>query len=152
MANYNSTAAYDLELFNALPKREPQEFETPRVIKRKPKTKLQLKHEAKVSAVTAVKIFTTAAILFAFFGAIIISRITLTLNRRETESIKNELKTAQSENVRLNMALGAMISDDKVEEYASEVLGMKKLERYQIHYFENTESDRAVVYGNSEAE
>ena len=46
------------------------------------------------------------------------------------------------------MQLNSMISDDMVEDYAENVLGLKKIEKYQIHYFENNSADSAVVFKN----
>lgn len=149
MTERNSTAAYDLELFNAIPKHIAEPEQEPHLVREKAKTKEDLKSENKISAKTAVKIFAVAAVLFAFFGAIIFSRITLTLSQRDAETIKSEIKTAQNENVKLNLELNAMISDEKVDEYASDVLNMKKLERYQIHYFETDGGDEAVVYSDA---
>ena len=35
---------------------------------------------------------------------------------------------------------------------AASVLGMNKLERYQIHYFENRDADKVVIAGGEEVE
>ena len=43
------------------------------------------------------------------------------------------------------MQLNSSVSREKVEEYAVSVLGMQKLERYQIHYFENRDGDKVVM-------
>ena len=50
------------------------------------------------------------------------------------------------------MQLNSAVSLDKVDEYAVSVLGMHKLERYQIHYFGNTDGDEVVVAGGKAVE
>ena len=57
------------------------------------------------------------------------------------------LDEAKSENIRLNMALNALMSREKVEDYAVNVLGMQKIERYQIYYFDDRDGDKVVVSG-----
>ena len=56
-----------------------------------------------------------------------------------------EIKEAQAENVRLHSELSSMLSADKVRNYAVSVLGMQKIERYQIHYFESRSGNTVVV-------
>ena len=46
------------------------------------------------------------------------------------------------------MQLNSMISEDMVEDYAENVLGLKKIEKYQIHYFESSNKDQARVFKN----
>ena len=43
------------------------------------------------------------------------------------------------------MQLNSSVSREKVDEYAVSVLGMQKVERYQIHYFENRDGDKVVM-------
>lgn len=147
----NSSSAYDLTMLNAipLPERHVEEVPVPHVVKpRPPKSELQLKREARLSTVEAIRIIVITGIMFALFAGIIASRVKLSLAQHETESLKSSLSIVESENVRLNMQLEAMVSDETVEDYAVNVLGLKKVEKYQIHYFENDSADSAVVYGN----
>lgn len=146
----NQSSAYDISLFeSAIPQRAPEPIQEPRVVRRKPKTKQQLKREAIASALNAAKIFLVAILLFSMFGGILYSRVTLTLHKRDGENSKIALEAARSENVRLTMELDSLVSDETVDDYAVNVLGMQKLERYQIHYFENKDSDKAFVHDGS---
>ncbi|MBR0112387.1 MAG: hypothetical protein IJM02_01435 [Clostridia bacterium] len=73
------------------------------------------------------------------------------MNTRINEAMKDitevtsEIKEAQAENVRLHSELSSMLSADKVRNYAVSVLGMQKIERYQIHYFESRSGNTVVV-------
>ena len=148
----NSSSAYDLTLFNAIPLPERHDFEqpqTPVVVRpRAPKSKAQLKRESRAASVNAVKVMTFAGALLLLFAGLIAMRVRLSLATHDTQVLRNELTIVQSENVRLNMQLNSMISEDTVEDYAENVLGLKKIEKYQIHYFENSSADSAVVFNS----
>ncbi len=148
----NSSSAYDLTLLNAIPlpgRRDVELPAAPSIVRPKaPKSKQQLKRESFASAVNAAKVISFALVLFMLFAGIIGLRVRLSLAQHDTQKLKNELNIVQSENVRLNMQLNSMISDDMVEDYAENVLGLKKIEKYQIHYFESNSTDSAVVFNN----
>ena len=63
----------------------------------------------------------------------------------EAAAVESLIGDAVSENTRLVMQLNSSVSREKVDEYAVSVLGMQKLERYQIHYFENRDGDKVVM-------
>ena len=81
------------------------------------------------------------------FASILFSRISLAVLEREATQIQTKISEAKSENTRLVMQLSSNASIEKVDAYAVSVLGMNKLERYQIHYFEDREDDKVVVVG-----
>ena len=148
----NSSLAYDLTLLNAIPLPERHDVEQPQVpvVVRPgaPKSKAQLKRESRAALVNAVRVISAAMVLLMLFAGIIGSRVKLSMAQHESQELKNELSIVRSENVRLNMQLNSMISDDMVEDYAENVLGLKKIEKYQIHYFESSGKDSASVFGN----
>ncbi|MBQ6264775.1 MAG: hypothetical protein IJK60_04940 [Clostridia bacterium] len=147
----NSSSAYDLTLFNAipLPERRVEQPPVPVIVKpRAPKSKAQLRRESVGAFANAVRVIAAATVLLMLFAGIIGSRVKLSMAQHESQQLKNELSIVRSENVRLNMQLNSMISDDMVEDYAENVLGLKKIEKYQIHYFESSGKDSASVFGN----
>ena len=157
MADYNRSEAYDLSLF-AAPVRKPntqendkQPLQKPHLVKLQ-KTATQIRKESIASAVHTLKIFVVAVTLLALFGAVLFSRITLAGLEKEVTQIESRIKDAESENTRLLMQLNSSVSREKVEEYAVSVLGMQKVERYQIHYFENRDGDKVVVAGGEKVE
>lgn len=92
------------------------------------------KNEAGIGSVLSI-IF-VAALAAVLFGTVIYS-----LDRRNTmyskvSSLTNELIYAKAENVRLQTELESKISAKNVEEYAENVLGMKKIDPSQIKYIE----------------
>ena len=148
MADYNRSEAYDLSLFDStavqIPAHQHEAAPVNRPV-RKPKSTAQIRKESIASAVHALKIFTVAAVLLTLFGAILLSRVNLVILQKEAAEISEQIKDAQSENTRLMMELNATVSREKVDEYAVTVLGMQKLERCQIHYFENRDGDKVVI-------
>ena len=153
MTDYNRSEALDLSLFD-LPalKPEVQEPEREKPVHRKPKTAAQIRRESVASALRAVKLFFVSAVLILLFGSVLFSKISLVTLQSEAGDWELKLKEAQSENTRLMMQLNSTVSLDKVDEYAVSVLGMHKLERYQIHYFGNTDGDEVVVAGGKAVE
>ena len=67
---------------------------------------------------------------------------------KQISSVQSELSIAQGESVRLNAELNGMISTEKIENYAENVLGMVKAESYQISYIDLSEGDKIVVSGD----
>lgn len=150
MADYNRSEAYDLSLF-AAPVRKNDAWETPTRRSQKPhlvksqKSAEQIRKESIASAIHTLKIFVVAITLLVLFGAVLFSRITIAALEKESLQIASQIKDAESENTRLVMQLNSSVSREKVDEYAVSVLGMQKVERYQIHYFENRDGDKVVM-------
>ena len=151
MANYNRSEAYDLSIYDydmrssAAP-RIDNAPEQP-VRKRKPQSAVQVRKDSLASVLRAFKIFVVSATLIALFGAVLFSKVNLIILEQEATKIEAEINEAKSENTRLVMQLNSNASMEKVDAYAVSVLGMSKLERYQIHYFEDREEDKVVVVG-----
>ncbi len=150
MADYNRSEAYDLSLF-AAPARKNDAWATPAQRSQKPhlvktqKTAEQIRKESIASAIHTLKIFVVAITLLVLFGAVLFSRITIAALEKDSVRIASRIKDAESENTRLVMQLNSSVSREKVDEYAVSVLGMQKVERYQIHYFENRDGDKVVM-------
>lgn len=151
MADYNRSEAYDLSLYNmpALKPKYVPERETVRP-QQKPKTAAQIRKSSVASALRAVKLFFVSAVLLVLFGSVLLSKISLVRLEQEATGLEQKISEAQSENTRLVMQLNSAVSLEKVDAYAVSVLGMNRLERYQIHYFENRDGDEIVMAGGKE--
>ena len=147
MADYNRSEAYDMY---AVPAFAPEVEERPQPQRRPQNTPgkkaaIQVKRETLASALRALKIFAIAVTIISLFGAILYSRVGLAKLEREATELAQQIKDAESENTRLVVQLNSSISRERVDEYAVSVLGMQKVERYQIHYFENRDGDKVVM-------
>ena len=153
MANYNRSEAYDLSLYDlpamkssAAPRIDDRPYEKAPVRPAR-KTAAQARKESIASALHALKIFVVSLTLLTLFGAVLFSKVSLIILENEATQIEAKISEAKSENTRLVMQLNSAVSIEKVDAYAVSVLGMHKLERYQIHYFENRDGDKVVVAG-----
>lgn len=66
----------------------------------------------------------------------------------EISAMESQIEIAKGENVRLNAELSSIISTDKIESYAENVLGMVKAEGYQISYIDLSGSDEILISGD----
>ena len=86
-----------------------------------------------------------AAVAVTVIGLMITSRVRMT----ELDSVINErnqqLTVLQSEHTRLTDELQRKVSTESVEDYAENVLGMQKLEAYQVEYIRVESGDKMVV-------
>ena len=64
---------------------------------------------------------------------------------REIQKAEAALEIQQSENIRLNSALNGITGITVIDTYATDVLGMTKVENYQIECIDLSEGD-AVLY------
>ena len=148
MSDFNRSEAYDLSLFD-LPviqsSAAPQIEKEPAPKPARTKSPAQVRRESVSSVLRALKLFVVSATLMLLFGAVLFSKINLVLIENEKAEIEARMSEARSENTRLVMQLNSSASIEKVDAYAVSVLGMHKLERYQIHYFENRDGDRVVM-------
>lgn len=158
MANYNSSEAYDLSLYDlpvmkssAAPRIDDRPYETPsRPVKTK--SAAQVRKESIASALRALKLFVVSITLLTLFGAVLFSKVSLIMLENEATQIEAKISEAKSENTRLVMQLSSNASLEKVDAYAVTVLGMNKTERYQIHYFDDSDADKIVVAGGKAVE
>ena len=140
MAYMNENIAYDLDRFaSAAPKKEQpveQPMPRPTLVKPQKKTEQELKAERRLINKRLVKFVVVAAVCAGFLGANINSRVHINELNKEIVALDKELNEKRSENTRLDMAINSKISLENVQDYAENVLGMVKRERYQIVYFD----------------
>ena len=147
MANRNDGLALDLDLFDNTKngyvpvERKKKKIEIPTVINPKPISFEQAKTEVRASRIAALRAGIIAIAALLILGSLIYSRVMLTNYQSELADERTALKTAQSENVRLQMQFNSLMSMDKIEEYAQTKLGMVKRESYHVRYFDMSEDD-----------
>lgn len=110
--------------------------------------KQQKKNAAAVKKSKQNKVFArvfVSAIVLTMVMAWIFSRVQLTEVTAQINSIEKQLNQLKSEQVRMEMEFESKMSAKKIEEYAVNVLGMKKIESAQIEYIYVNEGDRIVL-------
>ena len=130
---------------SAAPARKPKEAPPLRVVPKK--TKAERKTESRRSV--------SNSIIILVFAAVILSLLCLQINAgaknyevaRQIAAVKSEIEIANSENVRLNSRLNGITSIGNIDDYATRILGMSKVEGYQVEYIDLSE-DGGVLYSS----
>ena len=126
--------AYDLSVYEPRAKQAPKPQE--------PQIKMK-KNAGHVRKESAFKIFLKAAFILAVLCAVLYSKVESNTLFNEIHSLEQELKNLQSENITLAAEYESRTSLKNVEDYAENVLGLKKLDKSQIEYVE-LESDSVI--------
>lgn len=151
MQKFEGNAAYDLSRFDdSLQQPGIDEIFTPapKIVKKKKKSDVQLKREARTANARAIRVLSITCLLLFTVGMLIMGRAQLTEKSDQLAKLDKQLTIAQSENTRLNMELNSRVSLDSVETYARDVLGMSKQERYQIEYVDLSGGNKLVLADN----
>ena len=133
MAERNSAFYYKNGTYNRAEPADSPDYRGER--QKKPERKPQIKmmqNEAKSGSVMTI-------ILVSVLAAILLGSVIYSLDRRNTvynevASLNNELTHMEAENVRLQSELESRMTAKNVEDYAENVLGMKKMDSSQIVY------------------
>jgi len=136
MQNSRESVAYDLSLF------EPRER---KVVPIRKKAKETEKKAKRANAAKAVKTFFVFAVLLSLGIVLLFNQARMSEINAETNEEKRLLKEAQEEGIHLQMELEGKMSVKNVEEYATEILGMKKIEASQIERITIDEGDKVVI-------
>lgn len=138
MQNYKESVAYDFELFAPKKNKVIELPETKQKAKTaaRPKARLSAKSAFSVVAVSALILF---MIFFQLYGELQTSEIT-----DQITTVKGEIETLKSEEVRLNMEIETKVSYQNIEKLAAE-MGMQKKNKSQINYVSLCDEDVAVV-------
>lgn len=160
MAGYQSAEAYDFTMFepkdgsaarvlhSARPAAEPARRRTnPNLTVVKPTPQQQEKQQAKVSFKKVLSVLFCCALMFALIALFINNSVKSTELMNSINEMEVNIANAQSENVRLSSAIDSMFSIAKVDAYATDVLGMTKMENYQIQYVDLSSSDQVLYAG-----
>lgn len=125
--------AYDFSRFEraqAAPQRSPTQPQKsparPVKVPEPHKTSAQRQRESTDALRRTVKTIFVSGLLISLLGGMLYSEVRQDELSHAYHKLENQMAIAQSENTRLNMALGAKLSLDKVEAYAREKLGMVK--------------------------
>lgn len=166
MAGYQSAEAYDFAAFepregnaarqlnNTQPAGEPLRKKS---VRPNPNLKIvepgarSAQQQAHIGAKKVVGILLCCAIMFGFIAMFINNSVKSTELMNSINAMETSIANAQSENVRLSSAIDSMFSIAKVENYATNVLGMTKMENYQIQYVDLSSSDQVLYAGESSA-
>lgn len=149
MAVY-SPEAYDFDAFeihsSAAPARK--ENKTGGLKKVAPRSKEQLRAEEMRGLKKSVGLLCFVVIVFGIISMQISAGAKNYELMREIQQVEAQLEIAKAENIRLNSELNGITGIAIIDNYATEVLGMTKVENYQIECVDLSDGD-AVIYSAS---
>ncbi|MBQ8782188.1 MAG: hypothetical protein IJZ57_00240 [Clostridia bacterium] len=134
--------AYDFDLFDNTINRKSSAAPKvdapvkPHVVPKKPRSRRDLKEEAKYSRRQAVKIALVSLLLLVFLGSSVYCRAVVMDLDAQKQELETVMQEAESENVRLRSTVDSMYSIVNISAYAEKNLGMIKKDGYQINYYE----------------
>ena len=121
--------AYDLSVYEPKNQPAPQKQQDPNIkVKKNPKPVARRE--------SAFKMFMRAAFVLLALCAILYGKVESNALFSEIHSLEQELKNLRSENITLAAEYESRTSLKNVEDYAENVLGLKKLDKAQIEYVE----------------
>lgn len=149
--DYNNTQEYfsadSLFLSNAAPELERKKNS---VTKIKQNKTAENANSAVNSFIACMSVVICIAVIFAMATTLIALSVSVESKKMKCDEIAVSINTVQSDNVRLKSEFNSALSCEKVEDYAVNILGMQKIERYQIHYFETRPGDMITFSGGKE--
>lgn len=110
------------------------------------------KAASKRSALQSVVIIAVVALVVTLFAGMISLDSALDEKVTKINMVQSQINEAKSEQIRLESELDALVSVDKLDYYAVNVLGMVKLEDYKITYVNNNEENHVVISGGKSYE
>ena len=133
MAERDSVYRYSADVYSSRPAEKPESLPGQGSPAKRPQITMK-RTEAKSGSVFTI-------ILVSALAVVLLGTVIYSLNRRNTmyskvSSLNNELNLAEAENVRLQSELESQMSAKNIEDYAENVLGMKKIDSSQIKYIE----------------
>lgn len=161
MAQYTKYDSYSFDRFeprvvttsSAAPeiRRTPEKKPQLKLVQQTKRTAAQIRQETNEATKKAVKIFAIAVAILLFMSMAIYSRVQLDEINREISSVENKMELAESDTIRLNNELNAMVSINNVEDFAANKLGMVKVQDYQVVYVDLSTDDQVVVADGKDA-
>ncbi len=140
--NYNRNNVVDFN-GSAAPRRAPEVKKRPQLtlVQQTVRTAAQVRAQTAADTKRAIKIMAIATAVLMFMALAIYSRVQLDEINREIASIENKIELAESDAIKLNNELNSIVSINNVENYATNELGMVKVQDYQVVYVDLSQSD-----------
>ena len=129
MANNRGNLAYDLSVYEPKKQPAPQKQQDPNIKMKKNPVPVARRE-------SAFKMFLKAFFILAVLCAVLYGKVESNALFSEIHDLEQELKNLKSENITLAAEYESRTSLKNVEEYAENVLGLKKLDNTQIEYVE----------------
>lgn len=148
----NQARAYDFEYFetgySAAPQRKAEEKGSPSIKRVAPRTKEEMRQQEMVGLGKSLRVFAFVVAMFMVISMQIVAGAKNYSLDREIQKVEQLLAVEEAENIRLSSALNGITGIAVIDTYATEVLGMTKVENYQIECIDLSVGD-TVLYTSS---
>lgn len=135
MAEYNvSNLAHELELPYEDSRREREQREDKAILEEERRAKARPEPAMSLRAKAAWCLLILIAV--ALLGSLIYGKVEISRLYNERAGLERELSQLQNENVGMQSEIAERMNMTKVEEYARNDLGLRKLDKSQIEYIE----------------
>ncbi len=140
---YNKNAKVVAYNGSAAPKMKPAPQRRPnlQLVQKTRMTAAQVRQQTSIETKRTLRIMLIAVAILMFMAVTIYSRVQLDEINREIKSVEKNIALAQSDAVKINNELNALISINNVEDYAANELGMVKVQDYQVVYVDLSSND-----------
>ncbi len=148
----NQARAYDFEYFetgySAAPQRKTEEKGSPSIRKVAPITKNEMRQQEMAGLKKSLRVFAFVLAMFTIISMQVVAGAKNYSLDREIQKVEQLLAVEQAENIRLSSTLNGITGIAVIDSYATEVLGMTKVENYQIECIDLSVGD-TVLYTSS---
>lgn len=142
---------FDIENFemnsSAAPVRKKEVKEVP-LKKVSPRTREELRREELAGLKKSVALLSLVLVIFGVVALQLSASAESYALSREIQAIERKLDIEKSENIRLTSELNGITGISVIDSYATDVLGMTKVENYQIECIDLSGGD-TVLYSSS---
>ena len=139
MAQAKENVAYDLSLF------EPRENRAEEQTEKAAVKEQQTVRRAAVRPLAVLKWSTVSLLVLLSLTAVMFGNVQINKLNNQTSTMRKQLSSAQSEQIRLSVSLESRTSLNNVENYAVSKLGLQKIGQYQIQYIHLADKDKVEV-------
>lgn len=141
--NYNPNMRTQNINGSAAPKMKPAPQKKPKLelVKKTRKTAAQVRQQTEAETKRIIRTICVAMTILMFMAVAIFSRVQLDEVNRKIAAVENDIKLAQSDEIRIRNELNALVSIDNVEDFAANQLGMVKVQDYQVIYIDLSTDD-----------
>ena len=148
----NQARSFDFEYFetgfSAAPQRKGEEKTKPDIKKVAPRTKEDLRVQEVQGLKKSLRVFAVVMAMFVIISMQIVAGAKSYSLDRQIQALEQSLAVEQAENIRLSSTLNGITGISVIDTYATEVLGMTKVENYQIQCIDLSAGD-TVLYTSS---
>lgn len=140
---YNRNAKIIAYNGSAAPKMKPAPQRKPNLelVQKTRRTAAQVRQQTAADTKRAIKVMFISIAILMFMAVAIYSRVQLDEINREIKSVEKKIELAESDSIKINNELNAIVSINNVEDYAANELGMVKVQDYQVVYVDLSAED-----------